>query len=123
MAFYLSSTAGILPGPTLALESSHDRAATPRNEIHDLIDGATAVTLRPTSIVTGTLSLAYYVKADANTVFAALKSGAVFTYVSTSPARSFSFVPDGAVKIAQAVLGNDSAWVLTVPFRELTVYS
>lgn len=120
MAITLSSTVGSLPTPVVVLETSHNRSIAPNNQIHELLDGGLAVTLRTGRSATGKLRLAYTTRANAETVFAGLRGASTFTYTNTDPVRSFNFVVVGNVTLDQAVLGNADAWVVEVEYRELT---
>lgn len=120
MPITLTSTIGSLPAPAAALETSNDRTAQSNTQVHELLDGGVAFTLRQARSATGTIVLLYTSRADAETVFAALCGPSTFTYTNTAPARTFSFVVIGTPAIKQAVIGNVESWVLTVEFRELT---
>lgn len=120
MTITLTSTVGTLPTPVVVLESSHDRVSTTNSQVHDLLDGGVAVTLRPGQSATGTLHLAYATRTDAESVFNAFRGASTFTYTNTNPVRSFTFITTGKIQITQAVLGNADAWVVECDFRELT---
>lgn len=108
-----------LATPALVLEGSHDRTSESQTKLHELLSGGMAVTLRPNSAPSGTLSLLYLSRTSAESVYSAFLAGVLIVYTNDAPTRSITFTPT-STKLSQVVVGNIEAWRIEASYREVT---
>ncbi len=117
---HLITAGAVTITPTAITDFRARRVA--RSNVHDITGrGNPDVTLRPSSLRTGSFTLTFTNTADAIAAEAAHAAGVVFTLTSDVVGVAMSYiVPEGGgTDIAQDV--TLAAWTLVVDFQEVTL--
>ncbi|KQQ65198.1 hypothetical protein [Microbacterium sp. Leaf320] len=93
-----------------------DKAA--RTAVHDTLDGGVGVAYRVAAPRTGTLTLAYDVRADAWAAYTLLGRACPFQYSGDIAALGMTFAVKGTLRIEQDG-DNTDVWYVDVPYQEV----
>lgn len=119
MPITITYSGGSLPTPSSVVYPSHDLSAGSGTIVHQLMNGATAYTLRQGSSSSATMQLTYTSLSTAKTAYQTLLLAAVFTYSNDNPTYSLKFVVTDTVELKQSIAGG-SIWTITMSVREVT---
>lgn len=110
---------GTIVAPLLIVADTFKTKRAANNQIHQLLSGGIAATMRPASPRTGEIVLLYGTKTAAESARDTFGSATVFTYSDDSPAESLSFIVTDTVS-CELMTETMGRWLVTVPYQAVS---